>query len=259
MIIPSFVAAYTGKSTSDVKLNPFETTPLPNWSLNYTGLTNIPFFEDKFTSFRLNHAYTSNFSINQFNSNLKYEGPEDYFLPTAIDTLSNNFYAFYYIPQVIITERFAPLAGVDFALKNGFTANVNYNKSRTLGMSLLDYQLSESNSTSFTVGAGYQTSNFKLPFKLFGKTRELENDLYFRLDYSFQDDIVTNYKLDQNTSLPTRGAKTISIYPTVDYTLNDRINLQLYLDRRRSEPKTRSSYPVSNTRGGMKLSYTFNR
>ena len=259
VIIPSFVAAYTGKSTSDVKLNPFETTPLPNWSLNYTGLTNIPFFEDKFTSFRLNHAYTSNFSINQFNSNLKYEGPEDYFLPTAIDTLSNNFYAFYYIPQVIITERFAPLAGVDFALKNGFTANVNYNKSRTLGMSLLDYQLSESNSTSFTVGAGYQTSNFKLPFKLFGKTRELENDLYFRLDYSFQDDIVTNYKLDQNTSLPTRGAKTISIYPTVDYTLNDRINLQLYLDRRRSEPKTRSSYPVSNTRGGMKLSYTFNR
>lgn len=259
VIIPAFIAAYTGKSTSDVKLNPFEIMPLPNWSLNFTGLTQIPFFEKNFTSFRLRHAYSSNFSINQYNSNLKYEGPEDYFLPTALDTLSNNFYAFYYIPQVIITEQFAPLAGIDMALKNGFTLRVNYNKSRTLGMSLLDYQLSESNSTAITVGAGYQTSNFKLPFKLFGQTRELNNDLYFRLDYSYQDDIVTNYKLDQNTSLPTRGAKTISIFPTIDYTLNDRVNLQLYLDRRKSEPKTRSSYPVSNTRGGMKISYTFNR
>ena len=196
------------KNTSDVKLNPFDTAPLPNWSLNFTGLTDIPFFAERFTSFRLNHAYTSSFSISQYNSNLKYEGPDDYFLPTALDTLSNNFYAFYYIPQVIITERFAPLAGIDMALKSGFTANVNYNKSRTLGMSLLDYQLSENNSTSFTVGAGYQTNNFKLPFRLFGNSRELSNDLYFRLDYSYQDDIVTNYKLDQNTSLPTRGAET---------------------------------------------------
>ena len=259
VIIPAFVSAYTGKNTSDVELNPFDTAPLPNWSLNFTGLTDIPFFAERFTSFRLNHAYTSSFSISQYNSNLKYEGPDDYFLPTALDTLSNNFYAFYYIPQVIITERFAPLAGIDMALKSGFTANVNYNKSRTLGMSLLDYQLSENNSTSFTVGAGYQTNNFKLPFRLFGNSRELSNDLYFRLDYSYQDDIVTNYKLDQNTSLPTRGAETISIQPTIDYTLNDRVNLQLYGDRRKSKPKTRSSYPVSNTRGGVKISYTFNR
>ena len=259
VIIPAFVAAYTGKSINDVKLNPFKTTPLPNWSLNYSGLTHIPFFNKRFSSFRLNHTYTSNFSINQYNSNLNFEGPEDYFLPTAIDSLSNNYFAFYYIPQVTITERFAPLAGVDFALKNGLTMRLNYTKSRTLGMSLLDYQLSERNSTGFTIGAGYQTNNLKLPFRLFGPSRVLENDILFRLDYSYQDDISTNYKLDQDTALPTRGSKTISLFPTIDYTLNDRMNIQLYLDRRRSEPKTRSSYPVSNTRSGAKISYTFNR
>lgn len=259
VIIPAFVAAYTGKNVGEVELNPFDTTPLPNWSLNYSGLTSIPFFGDRFTSFRINHAYTSSFSINQYNSNLKFEGPEDYFLPTAIDTLSNNYFAFYYIPQVIITESFSPLAGIDLTLKNGFTLRTSYTKQRTLGMSLLDYQLSESNNTGFTLGAGYQTRNLKLPFRLFGKSKVLENDIIFRLDYSYLDDIVTNYKLDQDTSLPTRGSKTISIYPTIDYTLNDRVNLQLYMERRKSEPKTRSSYPVSNTRGGMKISYTFTR
>lgn len=259
VLIPSFLAAYTGKSASNVALNPFKVMPLPNWSLSYSGLTDLPFVAKKFSSIRLNHAYTSSYSINQFNSNLKYEGPEDYFLPTAFDELSNNYYAFYYIPQISITERFSPLAGLDMSMKNGLTMRVNYQKSRTLGMSLLDYQLSERTSTGFTIGAGYQTRNLTIPFKLFGEKRTLRNDIIFRLDYSLQDDIVTNYKLDQDISLPTRGAKTISLLPTIDYTINDRMNMQLYYDKRKSEPKTRSSYPVTNTRGGVKLSYTFSR
>lgn len=259
VILAAFTSAYTGKSVSDTKLNPFKTVPLPNWSLNYSGLTNIPFFSKHFRTVTLKHTYTSSYSINQYNSNLLYEGPEDYFLPTAIDVISNNYQAFYYIPQVLISESFSPLAGIQFNMNNGMQGNLQYNKTRQLGLSLLDYQLSENNSTGFSARFGYQTNNFKLPFKLFGKSRVLENNLMFNLDFTYQDDVVTNYKLDQNTSLPTRGAETISILPTIDYVLNERLNLQLYLDRRKSTPKTQSSYPVGNTRGGMRFTYTFIR
>jgi len=267
VLIAAFVSAYTGKDIADVEVNPFDTKPLPNWSLNYNGLTKIPFFAERFSSFRLTHSYKSTFSINQYNSNLNYEGlldPDgnevrDYFLPTTFDQLSDNFYSLYYIPQIRITEQFAPLAGLDFATKGGLSMQLKYGKSRTLGMSLVDYQLSENNSTEFTIGAGLQTQNFKVPFKIGGRQRVLENDLIFRVDYSLRDDIVTNYKLDQNTSQPTRGAKTITLFPTIDYVLNDKMNIQLYFDQRRSEPKTRNSYPVINTRSGAKFTYTFGR
>ncbi len=260
VIMSSFVAAYSGKSVQEVELDPFNTKPLPNWKVSYNGLTSIPFLAKYFSTIRLNHAYSGNFSINQYNSNLKYEGPEDYFLPTTLDSISNNFYAFYYIPQVLIRESFSPLAGIDLSMNNGFTMRTSYTKSRTLGMSLLDYQLSENNSTAFIIGAGYQTKNFKLPFfKFIAKNGVLENDLRFNFDYGLQDDVVINYKLDQDTILPTQGAKTVSIFPTIDYTLNQRMNVQFYYNYRKSEPKTRNSYPVKNNRGGLKLSYTFGR
>ncbi len=264
VLMAAFLSAYTGKEISSIALDPFDTKPLPNWRLSYNGLTRIPFFNKHFTSFKLNHAYRSNFSINQFNTNLNYErgnfqGYDDYFLPSTFDTLSNNFYSLYYIPQIRITETFAPLAGLDLAMKNGLTLNFDYRKSRTLGMSLIDYQLSEQSSTDFVIGAGFRTKNFKLPIRFGGKQTILKNDLIFRLDYSLRDDIVVNYKLDQNTALPTRGSKTTSLIPTIDYVLNDRMNMQLYFDKRKSEPKTRNSYPISNTRSGIKLSYVFTR
>jgi len=264
VITAAFISAYTGKSIESIELNPFDTKPLPNWRVSYNGLTKVPFIGNKFTSIRLNHAYQSSFAINSFNSNLNYVNaiiPEnyDYFLPSSLDVLSDNYYSLYFIPQITITESFAPLAGIDLAMKNGLTTRLDYRKSRTLGMSLIDYQLSESSTEEFVVGAGFRTKNFKLPFRLFGKSRVLENDLIFRMDYSFRDDIVTNYKLDQNTVQPTRGARTTSILPTVDYVINDRMNLQLYFDRRKSIPKTRNSYPISNTKGGMKLTYSFSR
>lgn len=259
VLIPSFIAAYTGQEVRDVELDPFNTLPLPNWSLNFSGLTRIPAIAKNFSSIRLTHAYNGSFNINQFNTNLAFEGPDDYFLPTAIDELSDNFFSFFFIPQITISESFAPLAGLDFTMTNGLNARFNYSRSRTLGLSLLDFQTSESNSTSFTIGAGYRTNNITLPIRLFGGSKTLENQIDFRLDYSLQDDESINFRLDQNTVLPTRGARTVSIFPTIDYVLNDRINLQTFFERRRSEPRTRNSFPITNTRGGMRLSYSFGR
>jgi len=45
----------------------------------------------------------------------------------------------------------------------------------------------------------------------------------------------------------------ISISPSVDYVINNRINLKLYFDSRRTIPKISSSPPVTTTRAGIQI------
>ena len=41
VLIPAFVAAYSGTTPSRQSLNPFPRIPMPNWNLNFNGFTKI--------------------------------------------------------------------------------------------------------------------------------------------------------------------------------------------------------------------------
>ena len=41
VLLHSFVAAYSGSDPNRIELNPIKNTPLPNWDLKFTGLTEI--------------------------------------------------------------------------------------------------------------------------------------------------------------------------------------------------------------------------
>jgi len=118
--------------------------------------------------------------------------------------------------------------------------------------------MSENRSTEYILGLGYRKRGIRLPFKMqvagkAGMTNLLENDMTFRLDMSYRDDATTNSYLDQNAAVPVGGQQVISISPSVDYVINNRINLKLYFDSRRTIPKISSSPPVTTTRAGIQI------
>ena len=116
---------------------------------------------------------------------------------------------------------------------------------------MVDFQLSENRSTEFTIGAGMRQKG-ALSF-LSWKGKPLDNDASFRLDFSIRDDATTNSRLDQTTSLPTAGQKVMFINPSVDYVISNRVNVQVYFEQRRVEPKISTAPPITNTRGGLKV------
>ena len=262
VLIPSLLAAYTGKSIDRIKLNPLKQRPLPNWRLTYGGLAKTEWGKKVFNSFNLTHGYTSTFSIGNYSTNLNYigtpgtEGGVSYFVPSALDTLSNNYYQLYYIPQITISEQFQPLIGIDMTFKNTLTTSFNYKKSRTVGLSMLDFQLSETRSTEISASLGYTLANFKLPFKIKGKKIILDNNVNLRCDFSLRNDKSINYKLQQEIAEPTRGSKTISLSPTIDYIVNKKLNLRIFYDFRKTVPATLQSYPQTTSRGGITLRFT---
>lgn len=278
VLIPAFLAAYTGKDPNKVSLNPFSTMPMPNWRVTYNGLSKLALFKNIFSNFSISHAYTSSLSINNYRNSLIFDdryydeaiqlvGDQaitDYIIQERIrlasqgdlDTLTNNFLPYFQIPQVLISEQFAPLFGIDIALKNGLTAKFDYKKTRTLGMSFQDYQLSETKGEEITIGAGYRIKELNLSLKLLGKQIELKNELAFNFDFSIRDNVTTNYRLDQGTSEPTNGSRVIRVAPTIDYVVSQKLRISLFFERTKTIPKTSLSFLTISSRGGLRLSLT---
>jgi cell surface protein SprA len=260
VLLPAFIAAYTGKDPNSVALikqnnpnirsNPFSgILPKPNWRLTYNGLTRIKGLEKVFTSFTISHGYTSHLSMNSFTSALLYQ---DYFGgPGFVDTATGNFIPYFLVPNISIDEQFVPLIDMDMQFTNQLTARFEYKKSRTVSLSLIDFQLSESRSTEFTIGAGFRKRGAFSWIKWRGKP--LQNDASFRVDLGLRDDITANSRLDQTQALPTNGQKVITINPTIDYVISNRVNLKLYFEQRRVEPKISTSPPITTTRAGIQI------
>ena len=82
------------------------------------------------------------------------------------------------------------------------------------------------------------------------------NNLNFKLDFSIRDDVTYNHVLDQNIVQPTRGANTIKLSPSIDYTLNKSLNLRLFVDYTKTLPKTSASTPITQIRGGLTVRFT---
>ncbi len=272
VLIPAFVAAYTGENPEKVSLikqsdgrtrsNPFSSIlPKPNWTLNYNGLPRVKGLDKIFNSFNVSHGYNGSLSMNGFTSALLYQDLSRYGYPSFFDNESKSFIPYFLVPNVTIQESFSPLIGFDMQFTNQLQAKFDYSKSRTLSLSLYDYQLSEQRSTEFNVGMGYRYRSKKpgvLPFgirlpKFLGGGKEQATEMAFNLIFGVRDNVTANSRLDQELNLATGGSKEIHINPTIDYVLNNRINLKFYYDRRKVIPYISSSAPTTNTRAGVQI------
>jgi cell surface protein SprA len=271
VLIPAFIAAYSGQdpnsvglikqSNPNIRTNPFRNIiPRPNWKIDYNGLSRLKGLDKIFTNVTLSHGYNGSLSMNGFTSALLYQDVSQYGYPSFYDSLSNNYIPYFLLPNISITEQFAPLVGVDVTFTNQMQFKVDYVKQRTLSLSLIDFQLSETRSTEFSIGAGFRKrglkllGGLKLP-KFLSKqgTGKLDNEINFRLDVRVRDNVTVNNRLDQNSTLPTGGSREVTLSPTIDYFLNNRVNIKLYFDQRRVNPYISSSAPTTNTRAGVQL------
>lgn len=265
VVIPAFVAAYTNKDPNEVAViksanpnlrsNPFGGfLPKPNWNLTYNGLSRLPGMEKIFTSFTVRHGYNSTLSMNNFTTALLFQDPFHAGYPYfRMDSVG--FVPYFLVPNVTIQEAFSPLVAVDMTFVNQLSARFEYKKSRQLSLSLIDYQLAENRSTEYTLGIDWRKRG--LPFlrnvKIGKNAKPLDNDATMRFDFSLRDDATANSKLDQKLAYGTAGQKVIRIAPSIDYVMNNRVNLKFYFEQNRTIPKIATTAPLTTTRAGVQV------
>jgi cell surface protein SprA len=265
VIIPSFLAAYSKKNPNDfslqvnkpteIKNNPFKfLLPLPNWRLSYNGLAKLPIFKNKFSNITISHAYTNTLSMNSFNSSLYYNDAFGFGYPSFVDSNSGNYVPYFFVPNITINENFGPLFSIDVATKSGLTLHSEYKKSRTLSLSLLDFQLNETGSKEIIFGGGMRLKKVRLPISAFGLNK-MKNDMNIKADFSLNDNYSKLIFIDQDRTQIVRGQKSISITPSIDYIYSQNLTVRLYFDRRINIPKTTNSFPLYATKGGIMLRF----
>ncbi|NNC82093.1 MAG: cell surface protein SprA [Flavobacteriales bacterium] len=252
VVIPAFLAAYTDKDPSKVKLDPLSVIPMPNWRITYDGLSKNKKLKKIFRSVTLSHSYRSTYSVGTYTTNLFYEEIEG--IPSATDQSGN------YIPQlqvgsISISEQLSPLINIDMTWQNSLITRFEIRKNRTLSFTLSNYQLTENRSSELIIGAGYRFTDVKFPFKL-GQAKNPTSDMNVRADLSIRDNITLTRSMNERTNLPTSGQRIFSLKTSADYTLNRNLTLRAFYDHQINDPKVSISFRTSNINAGIALRFT---
>lgn len=260
VLIPAFLAAYTGKDPKKVGLTAFPSlkSMLPNWRVTYDGLIKIPAVKKYFKSVTLSHQYRCSYSVGAFTSFLNWVDAGQDGLGYIQSILNDNPTPSspYSISSVSLTEAFSPLLGADATLLNNVTVRADYSTTRNLSLNTTSYQLVEALSKKVTIGLGYKYAEFNKVLKM-KKTRDFSNDLTVRLDFSYNKMQSLIRKIDTQLTQATSGniAKTISF--SADYGLSRALTVRAFYDIQINEPLISSaSYPTSNSNYGISLRFS---
>ena len=262
--IPAFLAAYSGRDVNSLSLSPFPKIPVPNWRVDYTGLNRIPAFKNMFQSITISHAYQSTYSVMNYSNSLVFSDPEDLEIDKPIEDYNNKYFGttfdgqllpVYVISQVLISEQFAPLVGINVRTKNRVTANLQYKTKRDLSLNVSNAQITELSSKDLSFELGFTKNNMKLPFKSQGRLVVLKNDVTFRLNMTISDTKTIQRKIDE-LNIITNGNINFQIRPNVSYVVNQKLNVQLYYERTVNEPMVSNSYRRATTRFGVQIRFS---
>lgn len=264
VLIPAFLAAYRGKDAKDIDLSPFPKTPLPNWRIDYAGLSRLKGIKDIFNSVNFTHAYTSTYDASNFSNSLQYQqGLELYNrlqnqqFPSQINN-EGQFIPIYVLNQVVLSERFAPLIGLDLMTKSRMNISVNWNKERNLGLNFSNSQVTEQKTTDFGLAFAFTKAGMKFPFKINGQEKILKNDVQLRLDMKIADTQQVQRKLDEGSKV-TNGNLNFQIRPTIGYLINKNLNLTLYFERSINDPRVTTAFKRAMTSFGGQLRFNLSQ
>ena len=254
VLLYSFISAYTGKDPNTISLNPFPKIPLPNWNFTYNGLTNIPAIGKIFKTVSITHSYKSNYAINSWASNVYYD------VNNSIQTYENSDLIIpkYDISQIVLSEQYAPLIGIDLGLQNSLTTNIQFKKSRTMTLAFANNQLTEVNGQEIVIGAGYRIKNLSFAITSIGSSNKqtFKNDLVLKLDIGFKKDITILRRIDERNNQVSAGQNKINIYLTADYTFSKRLSAQAFFKRDVSDPFVANTFRNSTTFAGITIRFS---
>ena len=268
VVIPAFIAAYTGTDAGEVKLNIFDNKMRPNWRVTYDGLSKIPSIKKRFKQFAINHSYRSTVTTS-YVTNLNYE-VDDNGDPVGRDQSEfRNYINEKQINTISISEQLSPLVGLDMTIKIKNKNNKNIDpqlrvewaRDRNISLGLTNYQITENKSNSFIIGVGYTIPEVPNPFKSrrkgskLGKQMLENSPLNLRADLTIRDNTTIIRKMEERQNQVTAGQTVISLRTAADLSISNKLTVRFFYDQQLTRPKISTSFPTSNINTGLSLRF----
>ena len=254
VLLPAFLAAYSGSDPNSVDVGRLPQIPLPNWRVTYNGLSKIEFFKKYFKSVTVSHAYRSTFNVASYTSNIMFQDNNGDGFGDSRSDISGNFYPQLEIMQVAVTEQFSPLINVDMTWNNSFITKFEVKRDRNMELNFADNRLQEISGNELVIGTGYRFKKVALPFTV--QQKKVESDLNVRADITIRDNVTIMRNIEDRQNQITNGQRVFSIRTAADYVINNRLNIRLFYDTIITTPAISTSFPTSNTNAGISLRFT---
>jgi cell surface protein SprA len=258
VMIPAFIAAYTGQTPQKVALSPFPSLKYmrPNWRITYEGVVAQSEFLKKYMkTLSFNHAYRSSYNVGAFISNLDYDEGlyADGF--SYVRNKIGDFIGPSDINSVSISEQFSPLINMDITWINDFETRAELKSSRNLALSFANNQITEVLSNEMSFGVGYRFTRMDLIIKTKKSQKAYSNDLNIRADLAFRKNKTILRRIVEEDNQLTAGQGAVTLKTTADYMLSDRFQLRVYFDKIMNTPY-KGSFKTSNTNLGVSFRFT---
>ena len=252
---PAFLASYGWYyDKNSIPLDMFQKIPLPNWSIRYSGLKDIPVMKKLFKSVNLSHAYRSSYNIGSFINNTDFSfGAGN----SVIVDSTGNFIPQFEYNSVSIIEQFSPLINIDMTWVNNLTTRFEYKKTRTVTLSFTNNQITEVFTEELGFSLGYRFDDFNLIFDFGDGQENFKSDLNIRANLKIRDNKTILRKIVEDTEDASADQKVTIIGISADYLLSNRLTLRLFYDQNISDPLAGTNpYRISNTDVGFSLRFT---
>lgn len=284
VMIPAFLKAYTSMGGNSLSVFPALSRMLPNWTIRYSGLGRLPWFNEHFKSVNINHSYKSVFAVGSYNS---YSTFQEYMnglgFVSDVTTGNPSPSSMFNISQVSINESFSPLLGMDVTFNNNMTVKAEYRQTRVLNLSMTSVQLNEALSKDWVIGMGYRINNFYVfgwgtkvsrskskggnknaANKNASTTKTVQNgtnhDLNLRLDFSFRKQAAIVRDIASMVSSASSGNNALKLSFSADYTFSKLLTMSFYYDRQTNTPLlSSSSYPTTTQDFGLSIKFSLTR
>ena len=261
VLIPAFMAGYSGKSPSSITLDKFPNYNqiMPNWKLTYDGLAKLPILQKYVRSIIITHQYKCSYNVGSYIATTDSLNiyTLDYLLSTLRD-IQNNWQPKIDMQGVSIAEQFSPLIGIEVNLKNSLSTKFEWKTSRNVALSLANNQIIENNTQEFIIGAGYKITDVDFIVVSDAGKKGVRSSINLKADISIRNNVVVLRPIDQ---LPqaSQGSDIFTLKLLADYIITKDFNISMFFNRIVNTPVVSSSYPTANTNVGVSLHFVMSK
>ena len=244
--------AYLGFASGTIGNMGYMPIPLPDWQISWSGWEKkIAFLDRYLQSATLNHSYRGTYRMGwQLNPDRGNEIDQ---------TLGNNRFFFerpdFDSRSIDLQRSFSPLIGVQLNWVNNLRTQIQYNRSKSINITLTNNTIRERQSQGLTSTIGYSKRGFRLPF-----FRQLNNQIDLSLSMSYSGDITYTYRLNEDIVDALRqppdqradyvrarpdeqGSATLQIRPSVKYQFSRSITAGLEYSFSKTMPRSTGVFP----------------
>jgi cell surface protein SprA len=161
----------------------------------------------------------------------------------------------YVISQVLITEQFSPLIGINVRTKGRLTIRADYKTKRDLALNVSNAQVTEVSQKDVSFELGYTKNNMRLPIKSQGRTIVLKNDVTFRVNLTVSDNKTIQRKIEEQNTV-TSGNLNYQLRPNINYIVNQKLSIQMYYERTINDPAVSNAFRRATTRFGAQVRFS---